>query len=163
MVGPTVTSEDEVERAIFNNDVDIAITLKPINLPMRECVPFMHEDLLLFVREDDPLAKRDEVSFSEIDGRTFLVYANIGFWWEVCRENLSRSEFIRQNDRVVFQELARTSDALMFATATAGIDDYMGRVTVPIDDDAAHASFYVVMPEDTDEDLKAAIRAAAVF
>jgi LysR family cyn operon transcriptional activator len=163
MIAPKLMTEDQVERAIFSGDVDVAVTLRPLNLPSCESIPFMHEDLLLYVPEDDPLAGREEVSFSDMADRTFLVYADIGFWWDVCKQNLPRAKFIRQHDRVVFQELARTSKALLFATVSAGIEPFSGRVTVPISDEDAHASFYVSVSTGLGEELTAAIRDAASF
>ncbi|MGI6217968.1 MAG: LysR family transcriptional regulator [Coriobacteriales bacterium] len=161
MVGPKMMSQDQVERAIFNNDVDIAISLRPINLPSYECFPFMEESLLLYVREDNPLSKRKEVSFKDIDGNQFLIFSDIGFWWEICKECLPNSHFIRQSDRVVFTEVSRTSNALMFATVLASYTKIEGRVTVPITDEKAHATYYMLMSSKVEEDLIAGVRAAA--
>lgn len=163
MIGPVMMSEDQVERAIFSGDVDIAISLRPLNLPSCECIPFMHEDLLLYAPEDDVLASRVEVSFQDMEDRTFLLFADIGFWWDVCRKSLPRAKFIRQRDRVVFKKLARTSKALVFTTASAGITPIEDRVAIPISDEEAHASFYVSAAASLGDDIVGAIRGAASF
>ena len=163
MIGPQIMSEDQVERAIFNGDVDIAIALRAVALPAFECIPLMHEDLLLYVLDDDPLAKRDEVSFADIDGRTFMVFSAIGFWWDVCKKNLPHSRFERQTDRVVFEQVAQGSDALMFTTAAATSTSVPNRVAVPISDADAHASFYAMVPDRMGDDVKQAIRDVATF
>lgn len=161
MIGPVMMSEDEVERAVYNREVDFGITLKPLPLPGIQSVPFMHESLALNIPTTDPLAACESLRFADVDGRRFLVLQDIGFWWDVCVNHLPTSEFVRQSDREVFRKLAESTDALTFVT-NAAVSSTPGRTPVPLDDDEAHVTFYVHMSEGVGPELRSAVRQAAL-
>lgn len=137
--------EQEVERRLFDRSADLAITRRPMGLPNVTCAPLMVENLSVFVPKGDELAGRTSVRFSELDGRTFLMNAEVGFWGDVVRAAMPSARFIEQTDSLVLSQLIRSSDLLGFITDVTGprhADER--RVRVPIQDADAHATFYVV-------------------
>jgi DNA-binding transcriptional LysR family regulator len=144
LLNPVILPEDEVERRLMNRSVDLAITLKPMILPTMETVRLMTEDLFAFLPPGHPLATRESVSFADLDGESFLVLSQIGFWMGMTRRNLPNAQIVEQSDSQVFEQLMRTTDLLCFVTdVTQANRTWDGRVAVPITDADAHATFYL--------------------
>lgn len=144
-----VDDEREVERRLFDRSADLAITRRPMGLPNVVCVPLMVENLFVYAPANDELAGRTSVSFAELDGRTFLMNAEVGFWGDIVREAMPSARFIEQRDATVLSQMIRSSDLLGFVTDVTGQDSHDGqRVRIPIRDADAHATFYVVAMTD---------------
>ena len=152
--GTIIASESldsqHLERALMEGTLDAAIMLRPLALPGFISQPIMTESLSVLLPSMHPLAAERTLRFQDIDGETFLVYANIGFWRSVVVRELPRAEFLWQEDRSMFEMLLSTSDALAFSTEasepyTAHVSGDLGdRVAVPLSDASAHATFYLV-------------------
>ncbi|HJA29414.1 MAG TPA: LysR family transcriptional regulator [Candidatus Olsenella pullicola] len=137
--------EREVERRLFDRSADLVVTRRPMGLPNVTCVPLMVENLSVFVPRGDELAGRTSVRFSELDGRTFLMNAEVGFWGDVVRAAMPSARIIEQTDSTVLSQMIRSSDLLGFVTDVTGAQhEDECRVRVPIRDADAHATFYVV-------------------
>ena len=144
LLNPVTLPEDEVERRLMNRSGDLAITHRPQILPTMRSVQIMTEDLFVFLPRGHRLATRDTVSFSDLDGESFLVLSEVGFWMGMLRRNMPHANIVEQADRSVFEQLVRTTELLSFVTNVTqmrrgGID----RVAVPISDADAHATFYL--------------------
>jgi DNA-binding transcriptional LysR family regulator len=144
LLNPVTLPEDEVERRLMNRSVDLAITLRPMILPTMRSTQIMVEDLCAFLPANHPLAKRDSISFADLDGESLLVLSEAGFWIEVLRRCAPHSQIVEQADRTVFAQLDRTTELISFVTNhTIGARAGHGRVPVPISDADAHATFYL--------------------
>ncbi|MBQ6491886.1 MAG: LysR family transcriptional regulator [Atopobiaceae bacterium] len=145
ILAPEMLSDAEIDRRLFDRTIDLAITRRPMALPNCRCVPLMTENLFLYAPEGHPLAGRPSVSFADMEGETFLVMEQLGFWREVYEGSIPGVQSIRQADREVFLQLVKSSDLLCFTTDApqhrGGIE---GRVAVPISDASAHATFFLV-------------------
>ena len=143
-----VDDEREVERRLFDRSADIVITRRPLGLPNLTCTPLMVENLFVYVRANDELAARASVRAADLDGRTFLMNAEAGFWGDVVRRAMPNARFIEQNDPTVLAQLLRTSDLPGFVTDVSEFErsfgEDAGRVRIPIQDADAHATFYAV-------------------
>ena len=138
-------TEDEVESGVVDGDLDLGISLCPLTLPMVRSTRLMVENLAVVLPSEHVLAGRSSVSMAELDGETFLLFRDIGFWRQVCDQNLPHSEFIVQEDRGVFEGLARSSPLPHFITDAPSFSDAVpDRVIVPIRDTAAHATFHLL-------------------
>ena len=136
-------AEDEVECGV--GDRDLGISLRPLALPMVHSTRLMVENLAVVLPSEHQLAGRSSVSMAELDGETFLLLKDIGFWRQVCDQHLPHSEFIVQEDRGVFEGLVRSSPLPHFVTDAPFFSDAAPeRVVVPIRDTAAHATFYLL-------------------
>lgn len=140
--------EQEVERRLFDRSADIVITNRPLGLPNVTCAPLMVENLFVFAPASSPLASRASVSFAELDGSTFLMNADVGFWGNVVRDAMPRARFIEQRDGRVLSDMIRTTDVLGFVTDVTKFERDESRVSVPIQDAGAHATFYVAAMAD---------------
>lgn len=145
ILSPEIVDEQEVERRIFDGMADMGITRRPLALPILRCTPIMSEHLAIRFPEDHPLASRESITFSEVDGETFLIMDNIGFWESVHAKGIPHSRIVVQHDRTVFTELVRTTKLLSFTTDAPGnTRPVPGHVSVPLSDPDASATFYLV-------------------
>ncbi|MEE0027669.1 MAG: LysR family transcriptional regulator substrate-binding protein, partial [Atopobiaceae bacterium] len=144
LLNPVTLPEDEVERRLMNRSVDLAATLRPMILPTMRSTQVMTEDLFAFLPRSHRLATRETVSFADLDGESFLVLSEVGFWMGMLRRNMPRANIVEQADRSVFEQLVRTTELVCFVTnVTHESRGGLGRVAVPISDADAHATFYL--------------------
>lgn len=148
LITSQMMSQADVERAVMNGEVELAVSSRPLAYPSARCCPLMDERLSLSVPASHPLASRDAVTSADLDGQVFLLFEDIGFWRGLVRRELPAAEFVVQQDYAVFEQLANTSDVLSFVSdaaysRSAGAD---GRRVVPIAEDWVQASFYLLCP-----------------
>nr|WP_276206460.1 hypothetical protein [Corynebacterium striatum] len=79
--------------------------------------------------------------FADLNGEPFLVLADIGFWMNVVRNHLPDSELLVQRDVIVFEQLLTHSLLLAFSTQVSR--PRPGRVSIPLADVPAHATFFL--------------------
>lgn len=139
--------EGDVEQRVINNEVGFGISLRPVMLPNVRSTRLMTESLSVSLPASHPLAGAATLSSAELDGETFLLFNQIGFWRGYCDRCFKRSRFVVQEDRTVFEQLARTSDLPYFVSdaPSAAFSSPEGRVTVPFRDTSAHATFYLLV------------------
>ena len=145
----------EVRDALLDGKVDLAIGLAEDALPSFARKPLMTERLAVSVPVGHRLAEREEVSFAELDGESFLLQAHVGFWREMVERAMPKSTFLVQENRDVYLELSKTSRA-MFFVSDVGVANAKGegRVVVPISDDEARPTFWLLMREDARDDVR---------
>ena len=144
LLNPVTLPEDEVERRLMNRSVDLAATLRPMILPTMRSTQIMTEDLYAFLPRSHRLATRETVSSADLDGESFLVLSEVGFWMEMLRRNMPHANIVEQADRSVFEQLVRTTELISFVTnITHESRSNLDRVAVPIADADAHATFYL--------------------
>ncbi len=156
MLGQEMMDEDELERRLYENSVDLAIANRAV--AGMACRPLMRENLYVSAPVEHPFARRDSMSFADLGHETFILYGQIGFWEDVHRRMMPDATFIRQDDREVFLQLMRTTHALGFASdapviarpriADATDEPRVERVNVPLTDPEAHATFYLAARPD---------------
>lgn len=110
------------------------------------CQQLGTECLGLSVLPTHPAVGMDSVSFADLDGGSFLVYHNLGVWEEVVRTQMPKARFIMQNGMDEYTEIVNSSSIPTFDTnwAIGVYGKSVNRVSVPIRDDAAKMTFYVV-------------------
>lgn len=136
----------DVERAVMNGDIDLGISLRPLMLPTVRGARLMTESLSAVLPANHPLAGEPTLSAAQLDGETFLLFNQIGFWKNYCDTCFPHSRFVVQEDRTVFEQLSRTSGFLYFASdaPAAAFEIPPERVVVPLRDTSAHATFYLL-------------------
>ena len=110
------------------------------------CQKIGAENLRLSVLPAHPAAAMDSVSFSDINNGSFLVYKNLGIWENIVRKYMPNARFIIQNGVDEYQEVVNASSLPTF-DSDWGVKIYgqnMNRISIPIRDDAAKMTFYVV-------------------
>lgn len=152
---PDVVDEREAVTRLLNGTCDFAVTIAPPSMPVvRSCV-FMTEDLYANVPENHALRDRDSFTFAELDGHTFLVYGQVGYWHQVHERMLPFAQFVYQPDRTIFLQQVQTSDLLTFTTnAPENTSRHESRKAVPITDPEAHVTFWLCMRDDAPENVR---------
>ena len=147
-----IVEDEDICSEVLSGSLDLAVTHLPVDQPELRCLPLMTESLSVCLPPDHRLAGREVVSASELDGETFLLLAGIGFWRGVCERVLPRSRFLVQEDRVVLDQLLRTSHLPYFVTdapgAVPGVLHAPERVVVPIRDASVRVTFYLLCRQD---------------
>lgn len=145
--------EQHLRRGLMEDTLDATIMLRPLALPGFISQPIMTESLSVLLPRTHPLASKQTLRFCDIDGETFLIYTNIGFWRSIVERELPHATFLWQEDRSMFEILLSTSDALAFSTEaatpyTSHQTENVARVAVPLSDASARATFYLVYRTD---------------
>lgn len=112
-----------------------SITRSMKNVEEHFCVPPGHE-----------LARRESLSFAEINGFNFLLRTELGFWDTLCRQKMPSSRFLVQTDEFAFDALVESSSLPCFTTDyfKNARERYPGRVFLPLRDPEADVTFYVL-------------------
>ena len=98
------------------------------------------------------------IHFSEIDGQSFLVADNLGIWQTIVEKHLSKSKFFPQNfDNL--NEIINSSTIPNFLTnITLSARREYDRLCIPILDDDASVSFYLVYRKDREKLVRSLFR-----
>ena len=75
-----------------------------------------------------------------------LVSGSIGFWMDICKKHLDEADLLVQNSMDALDELVEAS-TLPFFNSDRMIElgyESPGRIAIPIRDEDAHASYWVV-------------------
>lgn len=119
------------------------------------CVLYGSEKLFLSLPPAHPLAKYKTLHFKDIDGENVLLYAQIGFWNDMCKQEMPHAHFLTQQDRYSFIELIRSSALPCFVTdiTMRQYTEPNNRVVLPILDDAASVTYYFVCKKSAGKQL----------
>ena len=88
------------------------------------------------------------MSAAELDGETLLLLKGNGFWRELWDRHFPRSQFLVQEDRAVFEQLASSSPPYFVTDAPFHAAPAPDRTVVPIRDAVAHATFHLLARAD---------------
>jgi DNA-binding transcriptional LysR family regulator len=147
----TVSSDMADERALISGldskKYTAVILTRPLTDPKYYCRIYLSEQLYLSVTKFHPAAAYRKISFKEVDGQNFIMYASVGFWENVVREKMPNAKFFKQENLDAVSEIARSSDLLSFSTdITQKIysERRMERANIPFSDPEAFAQYYIV-------------------
>ena len=135
-----------VVRGVVDGTYDLGIVREEPDNPLLRSCELMREDLAVTLPPNHPLSSRASVPLAELDGSTFLILTGIGFWRELVECALPHATFIEQDDRVVFNQLARTTPHCTFVTNAPYMESapVPGRTVVPLEDPEVHVTFRLV-------------------
>ena len=120
------------------------------------CIPYVEEDLLLSLPLNHPLTKKKTIKFHDLDGQTMLLYSNIGFWHDLHRQKTPKTKYLLQEERFTFNEIVKAS-TLPSYTSNLSIKregKMSDRVILPINEEEAHVTYYVVMLKENKKKYK---------
>ncbi|NHM16629.1 LysR family transcriptional regulator [Eggerthellaceae bacterium zg-887] len=143
-----VTQEDESEliTGLKDNRFQYIVLTHELDGPDLECRELGTEHLHVSVLPAHPFALKESVTFEEIDTGVFLVYKALGSWGNVCPDHMPHARFIYQEGMDDYLEVVGSSSLPTFDTDW-GIELFgkrANRVSVPIAEDAASMTFFVV-------------------
>ncbi len=134
----------------------LVITPKYIDDSQCFCIPYIEEDLLLSLPLNHPLASKKEIKFHDLDGQTMLLYSNIGFWHDLHMQKTPKTKYLLQEERLTFNEIVKAS-TLPSYTSNLSIKregKMADRVILPINEEEAHVTYYVVMLKENKKKYK---------
>ncbi|MBQ3579070.1 MAG: hypothetical protein II974_10465, partial [Firmicutes bacterium] len=109
------------------------------------CQRYMDERIYISIDRDHPIARQESVTFEQLKGLRILVSEGIGFWMNICKEHLDPSDLLIQHNMDALTELVEASSLPVFNSdrmIDKG-DELPGRVSVPISDDDAVATYWL--------------------
>ncbi len=108
------------------------------------CEKIVDEKLYVCLPKEHFLSKKESVTFKELDGQSFLLANDLGVWDDVVKRKLSKSRFFKL-DKENLNEVAKYSSIPNFQTnISAKFDNSNDKVKIPIIDEEATISFYVI-------------------
>ena len=108
------------------------------------CKKIFSEQLYFFLHKNHPLAKKDSLSFKDVDGESILMNREIGFWDKLVRDNMPNSHFILQDSLDNLRILVDNSNITSFASnLTLSERTIPNRVAVKISNHSAKVDFYI--------------------
>ena len=78
--------------------------------------PMGNERLFVFLPPAHPLSDAKGLYLKDLDGQTFLLHSQIGFWDGLCRRKMPSTRFLMQPDLDVLNELVANSALPAFTT-----------------------------------------------
>lgn len=155
LLSSRMTDARSVERGVSDGSFDLGISTAPSPLPALRSKPIMVEHLMVALPPGHRCTEATELPVEEFDGETFLLFKGIGRWRDFCARHLPHATFVVQEDRRILNELARSSEALMFATDEPSRPvEASGRVLVPLSDADATLNFYLLMRADATKEMQ---------
>ncbi len=142
-----VINKKDLLTKLKEKEYQLVITPEYIDDSQYFCIPYVEEDLLLSLPLNHPLASKKEIKFHDLDGQTMLLYSNIGFWHDLHMQKTPKTKYLLQEERLTFNEIVKSS-TLPSYTSNLSIKregKMSDRVILPINEEEAHVTYYVVM------------------
>lgn len=146
-VSSIVDTEENLIKGLQNSEYGIIILSHPLENEEFYCQKYIREQLNLTVNRMHPAASYRHISFAEMDGQNFIMYAYVGFWEDIVREKMPNAVFFKQETMDAVGELAKYSDLPSFSSDitlemnAAGQND---RINIPFSDPESRATFYLI-------------------
>lgn len=149
-VAPELNSSDNaLVDGLRQGRYQIVVTHEPP--PQEEelfCFPYREEHLSLLVPVNHPLARLTAIRAADLAHQNLLLYSEIGFWTEVCREKLPQAHFLFMNEWDAFGEPVGLGAFPSFVTdAFAPGQPIENKVVIPIEDEDFQAVYYFLCLE----------------
>lgn len=151
-----VINQKDLLTKLKEKEYHLVITPEYIDDPDYFCIPYVEEDLLLSLPLSHPLASKKEIKFHDLDGQTMLLYSNIGFWHDLHMKKTPKTKYLLQEERLTFNEIVKAS-TLPSYTSNLSIKregKMSDRVILPINEEEAHVTYYVVMLKENKKKYK---------
>ena len=149
-VSSAVDTQENLLKGLKDYGYTFIILPNPVECDGMLCRKYRTEQLFLSVTPFHPAASCREVSFAELNGQSFIMYAHVGFWEDIVRSKMPDSKFFLQEDFDAVGELANFSELPHFAsdiTLEVMPSRRNGRITVPFSDPESHVWYYMVCLE----------------
>lgn len=146
-VSSAVAGVEQLMQGLASNEYTAVILPFAVDDPALLCQQYMSEKLNLSVSRLHPAAVFQTISFEQMDGQNFIMYAHVGVWESIVREKMPHSRFFLQNDADAVGELARYSELPSFTTditITRMASRQNGRINIPFSDPEATVTYYIV-------------------
>ncbi|MBQ9608007.1 MAG: LysR family transcriptional regulator [Lachnospiraceae bacterium] len=140
-----IADDDRLISGLKNGIYQLAILHEQPDEKELFCQRYLEERIYLSVPKEHPFAKKKSVSFDDMKELRMLVARNIGFWMNVCKNNLPTDNLLIQNSLEALYELIYASSLPCFNSdrMIERGSDMPERVNIPITDEDAHTIYYI--------------------
>lgn len=146
-VSSIVETEKNLINGLKNSEYGIIILSHPLEAEDFYCHKYISEQLYLSVNRMHPAASFQQISFAEMDGQNFIMYAHVGFWEKIVREKMPNAVFFKQDTIDAVGELAKYSDLPSFSsdiTLEMNTSRQNERINIPFSDPESQATYYLI-------------------
>lgn len=152
----------ELETGVLSSEFNLAILPAMPQRGELDSIHLMREVISVSLPNNHKLAKRNTLSFSDLDGETFIIQTNVGYWEELVRRELPHSSFVTGGDYIMTANMMSTSSLAHFATdySMDSVRFSKGHALIPLVDASATANFWLVWRKDQARTLSPWIDAA---
>ncbi|ODA43028.1 LysR family transcriptional regulator [Desulfosporosinus sp. BG] len=150
-----VDTEEKLLKGLWNSDYGMIVLAKPLPNEDFICKEYRSEQLMLSVPPFHPAASYKEITFADMDGQNFIMYAHVGFWEDVVREKMPHGKFFKQ------EELANSSDLPSFSsdiTLRMIPSRRNNRINIPFSDPESRVTYYLIVLAKTEKLLRPLLR-----
>lgn len=124
--------------------IDLAFINKKIDEEGLVCEKVVDEKLFVCLPKEHFLAKKEFVTYEELDGQSFLIGNELGVWDDIVKRRLLKSTF-HKLDRESVGEVAKYSSIPSFQTdISMKLDNRGEKISIPIIGDETSITFYVI-------------------
>ena len=151
-----VINQKDLITKLKEKEYQLIITPEQVDDSQYVCIPYVEEDLLLSLPLNHPLTKKKTIKFHDLDGQTMLLYSNIGFWHDLHMQKTPKTKYLLQDERFTFNEIVKAS-TLPSYTSNLSIKregKMSDRIILPIEEEEAHVTYYVVMLKENKKKYK---------
>lgn len=142
-----VDTEEKLLKGLLSSVYGMIVLTKPLPDEDFICKEFRSEQLMLSVPPFHPASSYKKISFAEMDGQNFIMYAYVGFWEDVVREKMPHGKFFKQEDLDAVGELANSSDLPSFSsdvTLRMIPSRRNNRINIPFSDPESRVTYYLI-------------------
>lgn len=145
-ISSSICETEQVIEQIENDQIDIGILPYEYHGTSLCSTPFFAEHLSVCVPLGHGLCSCDKLSFHDLNGYNCLLRDQLGFWTNLCKQNMPASKFLIQTDESEFLELVKSSTLFCFSTNYASYPEEIldQRKIIPIVDDCVNVEYWVV-------------------
>ncbi len=142
-----ISKEEVCIKEVLEGLSDIAFINSKIEKEGLICRKIMTERLYAVLPEGHFLFGKETVSFKELDGQSFLLGNELGIWDDVVKRKLPNSRFLKIDQQSLGEISLHSSIPSFVTNITAGLKPLEGKIRIPIVDEDAEVSFYVLYKE----------------
>lgn len=137
---------ETVLSAVQSGRADVGILPGPCPDGTLQSRAYLQEHLAVAVPPGHALFGRTTVTFADLNGFNCLLRDQIGFWTQLCYDEMPASKFLVQTEEAAFVELVHASTLLCFTTdLVENPGALLGeRQVVPITDPCANVTYYLI-------------------
>lgn len=146
-VSSNVDAEKNLIKGLKNSEYSIIILPHPLESEEFYSQKYISEQLYLSINRMHPASSFQKISFAEMNGQNFIMYAHVGFWESIVREKMPDAVFFKQDTIDAVGELAKFSDLPSFSsdiTLDTLSSRKNNRINIPFSDPESRATYYLI-------------------
>lgn len=155
-----VESEEEIMQKLLDGTCAMALFSKAQKNKALLEIPLKTERLFAMIPETHPLASKNGVTFSEINGEAVIPFPLKGHWNSLLEQKLPDSQLLYQANIEAFDKVINSSNLICFESDMLHID-IPAHKSIPIQDSEAVITYHFAILKANREQFRSVIREVA--